>query len=370
MVYLKDHEAYWAREGALLCTFGYGGAGMPAATTIVHQPFNPCKKMPVPIIRIGHEEIVLSDARVPGIIADTKIEPQEIDFNDMYYKDPFLGLCLFSNKTMTGVATWGAGNTGTIEANFTVETYWDSIMYQVKVFDAAAGASHLEYTFHGGEINQYQLVAEESKLLMENVKVKFMDMVFNSRAFTTDANFDDGSTRPNAAWDDDAPYHSKDVSYEWGGSAPVGIQVKKGTLTIKTPRPQEHLQNSQKAQINYLGSPLEYEVVLEGLLSTNAQVTEVILAYASKTKQTFEFIINDAGGAEERKWQSTQVYLSDYEFDGDGIPEAGNPVKCKLTFKNGVADAGTLSVISYSGKWTGHVDPYHATVRRVNVVGR
>lgn len=370
MVFLKDHVAFWAREGATTCTFGYAAAGMPASTTIVHQPFNACKKMPVPIIRVGHEEHVLSDARVPQIIADTKIEPQEIDFNDMFFNDPFLMLCLLPNKTMTGAATWGAGNTGTITGDFTVETYWDSIMYQVKVYDAAVGASHLEYTFHGGEITQYQLAAEEGKLLRENVKVKFMDMVSNSRAFTTDANFDDGGTRPNAAWDDDGPFHSKDVSYEWNGSAPAGIQVKKGTLTIKTPRPQEHLQNSQKVQIHYLGSPLEFEVVLEGLLSTNAQVTEVLLAYASKTKQTFEFIYNDAGGAEERKFQCTQVYLKNYEFEGDGIPEAGNPVKCKLTFKNGVSNAGVKGAISYSGKWTGHVDPYHATIRRVNVAAR
>ncbi len=370
MVYIKDHVAFWAREGALLPTFGYGAAGMPAASTIVHQPFNPSKKMPVPIISVGHEEHVLSDARVPGIIADTKIEPVEIDFNDMFFKDPYLMFCLFPNKTMTGAITWGASNTGTLIGNFTVETYSDSIMYQVKVADASGGGSHLEYTFHGGEITQYKLVAEESKLLMESVKIKFMDMVSNSRAFTTDGDFDDGSTRPNAAWDDDGPYHSKNVSYEWGGSAPVGIQVRKGTLTIITPKPQEHIQNSQKAQINYLGSPLGFEVLLEGFLSTNVQVAEVIKAYANKTKQTFEYIYNDAGGAEERKWQCTQVYLKKYEFDGDGIPEAGKPVKCKLTFGLGVANAGTKAAISYSGKWLSHVDPYHATIRRINVAAR
>lgn len=370
MVYLKDHIGFWAREGATTTTWGYAAAGMPISTTAVHQPFNPSKSLPVPIIKVGHEEIVLSDDRVPAIIHDTLIDPVEVDFKDMYFKDPFLLLCLFPNKTLTAANTWGEGNTGTITADFTAETYKDSIMYQVKLADSSGSASHMEYTFHGGEITEYKLASEKGKLLMESVKVKFMDMVGNSRAFTSDPDFDDGSTRPNANWDEDAPFLSKNVSYKWGGSAPAGIQIEKGTTTIKVPREQETLQNSEKAQVNWMGSPLSFEAELEGFVSTNAQMTEIRNGYASKTKQTFETIYHNAGGAEERKLQCTQLYLKGFEFDGEGIPESGKPVKCKLIFGMGVADAGTKAAISYSGKWTSHVDPYHATIRRINVASR
>lgn len=368
MVYTKKHVVFFAREGALLPTWGYGAAGMPASSVIVHQPLNPSKSFSITLITLEHEEIVLSDDNVPAIVFDTKVVIKEMELKNMYYKDPFLMLCFFNNKTIS--ASWGDGNTGTLIGNFSADTYKDSIMIQVTLVDSSGGASNFAYTFHGGEITQYQVVAEEGKLLMENVKVKLMDMVSNVQAFTSDLDFDDGSTRPNANWDEDAPFLSKNVSYEWGGVAPVGIAVVKGTMTFSIPREQEHTQGSQKASQHWDGIPLKCEAILDGFLTTNAQIAEVIKAYASKTKQTFEMIYNDAGGTEERKWQSTQMYLKNYEFDGDAIPEGGKPVKCKLTFTNGVADAGTKSIPSYSGKFTDHVDPYHATIRRINTAGR
>ncbi len=369
MVYTKLRIACWAREGGVLPTWGNAAAGMPVTTTAKHQPFNPSKSLKMPLIKLGEEVLISSDDLMPLIIADTLKEPVEIEFPEMIFKDPFLLFCALTNKTETGAATWGDGNTGTIYGDFSVETYIDSIMVQYRIYDSSGGTNHLDYTALGGEITKYVWVAEKGKLLREKVSVKFMNLVANTQAFTSDLDFDDGAVRPNAAWDEDAPFHSKNVSYEWGTSAVGSIAIEKGTMTLTTGKAQEHTQESQVASTHYRDSQnIVFE--LDGFISDKDQFEEILKAYASKTKQTFEMIYNDAGSIEERKVQATQVYLEKFDFEGDAIPESGKPVKCKLIFKAGVADAGTRSVISFSGKWTSHVDPYHATSRRINVVGR
>ena len=369
MVYKLLHVGFWAREGATTVTIGNSGSGMPSSTTVNHQAFNYSKSLPVPRIELGEERMDSSDSLDPLVISDTIKESVELEFSDMIYRDPFLLLTLFNEKAVSSQSNWNSGQVGTITADFSTNDHYDSIMYQVRQFDASGSADHIDWTFLGGQLTKYQWVAERGKLMRESFTIKFMNSVSNTRAFITDSNFDDGKTRPNAVWDQDGPFLSNGVTYEKGGSAISGFTITKGTLTISTPKAQEADQSSQIATVFWDEGPREFTVELEGWLTSEAQITEAQLSYANKTKSTFEMIYNDAGGSEERKIQATQVYLFKVDYDGDGIPEAGKPVKAKLTFKAGVSNTGTRTVISFSGKWAGddHTDPYAATPRRINV---
>ena len=370
MVYKLLHYGFWAREGATTVTIGNSGTGMPSSTTVNHQAFNPSKSLPVPVMPLGEERLDSSDSLDPLIISDTKIEPVEVEFAEHVFKDPFMLLTLFPEKTVTSQSDWNTGQTGTIAADFSTLDHVDSIMYQVRQFDSAGSPDHIDLTFLGGQMTQYKWIANKETLLRESYTIKFMNRVVNTRAFISNTDFDDGKTRPNANWDEDAPFLTSGVTYEWGGSAVAATTIEKGTLTINTPKEQQGDQSSQIATTFWDVGPREFMVVLEGWITAETQLTEFKKAYASKTKQTFEMIYNNAGGAEERKLQATEVYVAGFEYEGEGIPEAGNPVKVKLTFKAGVANDGTRTVISYSGKFTGHVDPYATTPRRINVDAR
>ena len=83
--------------------------------------------------------------------------------------------------------------------------------------------------------------------------------------------------------------------------------------------------------------------------------------YTSRFFWTLEYIYNNAGGAEERKFQFTNAYIN--EFEVDGIPEAGKAVKVNITIKGGVG-----SMLTYAGALHGldHADPY----TRINVATR
>jgi len=348
---------YWGIEFSV--GWGYGGAGFPITATVAHQGFNPTKSLPYPNdLRYSEERIFLYNSiDAPGIIFSMNMETMELDL-EMFFKDPFLMLTMFNNKTITAGATWGDGNTGTIVGDFTVDTYKDSIMYQLHIDNPGASGEDEDKTFLGGEITKYMVSYEVGKLLMENVTIKFMNAVNGAQPFTTDADFDDGLF---ADWDDDAPYHATSCRVEWGGSAIVGIEIENAKLEIPLIKEQKHLAKSRNASINW-DSLREATCTVEGYLSTKAQVTQVQKLHAAKTKQTLEFIYFNPGGAEERKWQFTYGYISDVQIDG--IPEAGNPVKTKFVISQGVGSA-----LSYSGKWLSHVDPY-TTPKRIYTVDR
>lgn len=348
---------FWALEFST--GWGFGGVGMPVTGTAVHQPFNPAKSLPYPNdLHFSEEKIFLyNNIDSPGIIYSMNLETMELTM-EMFFKDPQLMLTLFNNKTITGAATWGDSNTGTITGDFTVVTYKSSIMYQLHIDNAGAPGEDIDKTFLGGEITKYKVSYQVGKLLKENLTIKFMNSVDGARAFSADADFDDGAY---SDWDDDAPFHAINCSVEWGGSAIAGIAMETASYEMNLKKEQKHLANSRVAGLNYEGMR-EVSCIVEGYLTTEDQIDQINALHSAKTKQTLEFIYNDAGGAEERKWQFTNGFISAVKIDG--IPEAGKPVKVKLTISQGVG-----SVASYSGKWLSHVDPYTSPLR-IQVVSR
>ena len=345
---------FWAREN----TWGNGAVKMPAYTVAVHQPFNPNRSLPFPNdLKYGEDRIFLYNSiSAPGIIYSLNLETNELEIEG-YYKDPFLMLCMFTNKTVTDAASWTT--TGTIVGNFSVATYKDSLMYQFHGDNPGDDNEDIDKTFLGGEITKYKVSYETGKLLTENVTIKFMNRVDGSQDYYDNSDFDDGAF---ANWDDGAPFHSTECSIEWGGSAILGIAIEKATLESNTPKEQKHIASSRVAAIPWEGKR-ETTCTVEGYLTSEDQIEQIEKLYADKTKQTLEFIYNDANGTEERKWQFTLGYISDHQIDG--IPEAGNPVKVKM-----VISQGEGSAFSYSGKFTDHVDPYKAAPRRINCVDR
>ncbi len=343
---------YWALEFGV--GWGYGGNGMPITATAVHQAFNPSRSLPYPNdLKYTEDRIfVYNSISAPGIVYSMNLETMELDI-ETYFKDLFLMITMFPLKTVSAAAAWGAGNTGTIAGNFTANTYKDSIMYQFHGDNPGDNLQDIDRTFLGGEITKYKISYETGKLLMENLTIKFMNFVDQTRAFTSDSDFDDGAY---ADWDDGAPFHATNCSVEWGGTAILGIAIEKASLESVLKKEQKHVAKDRVAGINWDGLR-ETVCVVEGYLTEKTQLLQIEKLHANKTKQTLEFIYNDAGGTEERKWQFTFGYISDHQIEV-GIPSEGNPVKVKITISQGVGSAFT-----YAGIFMDHVDPYTSPKR-------
>jgi hypothetical protein len=351
---------YWARES----TWGNTAVGMPVTATAVHQGFNAMKSYPWPKdLKYEEEEVYLSNSiDAPGIIYTKLLKTAELKF-EAFFRDPFLMLTMFNVKTISAAAQWNSPNYGAIAANFSggVSTYKDSIMYQLHIDDyTGSPVSDIDRTFLGGKIVNYKIRNEAGLLLKEIFTVKFMNYKDQVRAFTSVANFDDGAF---GDWDQDGPFHSTAVTVEWNGLAVVGIKSWMEELEIAFKEDSKHFSNSRVAALNWDGKR-EYYCRLEGILTTKAQLEQLESLHSAKTKQTLEYIYNDAAGNEERKWQFTNAFIKEFEIEG--IPEAGNPAKCNITLKGGVG-----SKLTYAGAWHGldHLDPY-TSPKRVNTANR
>ena len=361
MVYLSPNSyGYWARES----TWGNANTAMPITATAIHQPFNAMKSYPYPKdLKYEEEEVYLSDSiNAPGIIYTKIIKTAELKF-EAFFRDPFLMLTIFNIKTVSAAAQWASPNFGAIAGNFSggAATYKDSIMYQIHIDDyTGSPISDIDRTFLGGKIINYKLRNEAGLLLKEIFTIKFMNYKDQVRAYSAVAAFDDGQW---ADWDQDGPFHSTAVTVEWGGSAVVGIDSWMEELELDLKEPMQHYSNARYAGGNW-DDRRQYFCRLEGILTTKAQLEQLEKLYAAKTKQTLEYIYNDAAGNEERKWQFTNAYVK--EFEVDGVPEAGQAVKVNITLKGGVG-----SMLTYAGAFHGldHTDPY-TTPKRINTADR
>ncbi len=361
MVYLSPNSyGYWARES----TWGNAATAMPITATAVHQPFNPMKSYPWPKdLKYEEEEVYLSNSiDAPGIVYSTIIKTAELKFEG-FFRDPFLMLTMFNIKTVSAAAQWNSPNFGAIAGNFSggASTYKDSIMYQLHLDDyTGSPVSDIDRTFLGGKIINYKVRNEAGKLLKEILTIKFMNWKDQVRAFSSVAAFDDGQW---ADWDQDGPFHSTAVTVEWGGSAVVGIETWMEELEVDLKEEMKHYSQKYYADENW-DDQRQYFCRLEGILTTKAQLSQLESLYSAKTKQTLEYIYNNAGGSEERKWSFTNAYIK--EFEVDGVPEAGKAVNVKITIKGGVG-----SMLTYAGAFHGldHTDPY-TTPKRINSVGR
>jgi len=361
MVYLSPNAyGYWARESA----WGNANVAMPVTGTAIHQPFNAMKSYPWPKdLKYEEEEVYLSNSiDAPGIIYSTVIKTAELTF-ETFFRDVFLALTMFNIKTVSAAAQWASPNFGAIAGNFSggADTYKDSIMYQLHLDDyTGSPVNDIDRTFLGGKIINYKLRNEAGKLLKEILTIKFMNWKDQVRAFSSVAAFDDGHW---GDWDQDGPFHSTAVTVEWGGAAVVGIESYMEELEIDLKEGMQHLSNARYAGMNWDDVRASY-CRLEGFLTTKAQLSQLESLYSAKTKQTLEYIYNNAGGSEERKFQFTNAYIK--EFEVDGTPEPGKAVKVKITLKGGVG-----SMLTYAGAFHGldHTDPY-TTPKRINTVDR
>lgn len=351
---------YWARES----TWGNAAVGMPVTGTAVHQGFNAMKSFPWPKdLKYEEEEVYLcNDIDAPGIVYSTIIKTAELKF-EAFFRDPFLALTMFNVKTISAAAQWASPNYGAIAANFSggVATYKDSIMYQLHIDDyTGSPVQDIDRTFLGGKITNYKLRNEAGKLLKELLTIKFMNWKDQVRAFSSVTTFDDGLF---GDWDQDGPFHSTEVTVEWGGAAVVGIDSWMEELEVVFKEEMKHYSNARYAGENWDGKR-EYFCRLEGILKTKAQLTQLESLHSAKTKQTLEYIYNNAGGSEERKFQFTNAYVKEFEIDG--IPEAGKAAQVKITLKGGVG-----SKLTYAGAFHGldHTDPY-TTPKRIKTADR
>lgn len=149
-------------------------------------------------------------------------------------------------------------------------------------------------------------------------------------------------------WDDEytskSSVLSKDVTITWGGSAISGHEWKKFTLELAIPKNLIFVGKQLKALDFYDGVREPYKLTLEGIVTGDDNIAEVLAAISSKTKATVKL---QYGTTNIGYIQFTNGYLSTKEPIG-AIPEAGNPFEATLILTGGADSELTFN-------WTGNV---------------
>ena len=320
-------------------------SGNPAADT--HQAFNPMISFEGAVVRPIQASKTTCDKEYPNIIYDEKIEQEPITIST-YYRDPFLLLAMFGYKGVT--TTWtGTGDviTGTFASKANRD---DDIWIQVHLHDQDEGsANDNEILYDGGTITAYRWIIENGQPLIEEVDILFAECTENSQAVDIDNGFDDGAfdragidggwSLWDGAYTASTCAHSSDVTITKGGSAIVGIDIEKATLEITAPKQRYWVQSSLTANADFDGLREPYKCTVEGYLTSNASVSELLALIGAKTQDTLKIQYGTT-----KYLEFTNSYIQNIE-PPIGLPEAGEGAKVTYTIVGG-AD----SVLTYS--WT------------------
>ncbi len=161
----KGSSSYMGIEGTAL-------AGDPKSDQNI--PFNPMRSF-IPAEPKYSEEIEhVFNSLVPYCIYSGELVPIDVSYETLY-KDPFLMLTFFTEKTLAG--TWSSG-VGTINASFTAETELDTMffqMHQQQQNASVAAPKHIDRLYKGVLPMQYSWIFEKRKLMKEAFTIKALD---------------------------------------------------------------------------------------------------------------------------------------------------------------------------------------------------
>lgn len=336
---------YWGVEGT-------EGAGDPSSDQNI--PFNPqADQSPQKPKYVDTVEYVYSSL-VPHTIYTGELAPGEGPFNGSF-RDPFLLLTFFTNKTVGGV--WGIG-TGTITADMTATTDRDTIFYQYRIADQSASANHIDKLLKHGLPMKYSWKVEPAKLLAEIAEFKFLDFATNTRAPVIANTFHDqafGSAVGGwAAWDNTGLNGTgkrsvTEMVLHWGAAVLTGLNIQTMEMSFEVGQDTVQLYNSRGQSTPYY-TVRNFQLSLTGLVADLTLIAEYEKIFSDRTKADL-ILYYDKTLNYEKYLKFTQAYISP-ESDIVSIPESGKPAEVTLVIKGG---EGTTP--SFSGKYKDLVDP-------------
>lgn len=340
----KGKYAYIGVEGTV-------GAGDPSSDQNI--PLNPMREMSAP--KPKNVDVVerTFDSLVPKIIFTGEKAPGEGPL-PMSFRDPWVLLMFFTNKTVGGV--WGTG-TGTITADFTVLTDQDTVWLQYQLEDQAA-SNDINKLLKNGRPMKYSWVVEPGKLLEEIPEFKFLDFATNIQAPSISNDFHDQSFGSGVGgwgdWDDSGlngtgKRSPTNMVLHWGGAVLTALKITSmrleftvGTETIQTTDSLGHT-------VAYL-AVRDFQLTLGGVINDLTAITEYEKVYSDRTKQTL-ILYYDKTVGEEKYLQFTNAYISP-ESEIASIPESGKVAETTLIIKG-----GEVTAASFSGKFVDRPDP-------------
>lgn len=131
------------------------------------------------------------------------------------------------------------------------------------------------------------------------------------------------------------------VTATFAGSAPDGIDIMGGTLTLKFPKQMQHIASAQDVDHFFEEVRGPWECSLRGILSGNNPITEIIATLANKTEGTLKVAYN--AGADKYLQFTNAVLMEPNEVE---IAAAGKNQEIDLKYVGTASSALTFS-------WTG-----------------
>lgn len=341
----ESSYTYWGIEGTV-------GAGDPSSDQNI--PFNPLPTLSPPQPKYVDVEERTFDSLVPKFVYTGELAPGEGPI-EASFRDPFLLLAFFTNKTIGGV--WGVG-TGTITADFTSNADVDTIFIQSHTADQLAAANHVNKLLKHGLPMKYSWVVEVGKLLKEIAEFKFLDFASNTQAPAINNNFHDQSFGSGIGgwgnWDDSGlggtgKRSVTNMVLHWGAAVLTALKITSMELSFEVGSETIQTTDSLGHTVTYR-AVRNFQLSLTGIMNDLTGLAQLELIYASRTKQTLQ-LYYDHTTSEEKYLQFTNAYISP-ESDIPPIPEAGKSSEITLIIKGGEDTAA-----SFSGKYVDRPDP-------------
>jgi len=340
----KGKYAYWGIEGTV-------GSGEPGSDQNI--PLNPMASMAAPKPKYVDVVERTFDQLEPKIIYTGELAPGEGPL-PMSFRDPFMLLAFFTNKTIGG--SWGTG-TGTITADFTSTADQDTIWLQYQLEDLVASAD-INKLLKNGRPMKYSWIVETGKLLQEIPEFKFLNFATNIEAPTIANTFHDQSFGSAVGgwgdWDDSGcngtgKRSPANMVIHWGAAVLTALKIT--TMTLEFTVGTETIQTIDALghSVAYL-SVRDFQLTLNGILTDLTAITEFEKLYCNRTTATLQ-VYYDHTTNEEKYLQFTNAYISP-ESEIASIPESGKVAETTLIIKGGEDCAA-----SFSGKFVDLPDP-------------
>jgi len=340
-----ESYGYWGVEGT-------EGAGDPSSDQNI--PFNPQADQSPPKPKYNEVIEYVYSSLVPHTIYSGELVPGESPFNGSF-RDPFLLLTFFTNKTVGG--SWGTG-TGTITADMTALTDRDTIFYQYRIADQSAAANHIDKLLKHGLPMKYTWKIEPGKLLAEIAEFKFLDFATNTQAPSISNDFHGQEWGSGvggwAAWDNTGLNGTgkrsvTDMVLHWGGVVLTGLSIQTMEMSFEVGQDTIQLYNSLGQSVPHY-TTRNFQLTLTGLVKDLTLIAEYEKIFSDRTKQDL-ILYQDFTTSYEKYLKFTQAYVSG-ESDIVSIPESGKPAEVTLVIKGGEA-----TTPSFSGKYKDLADP-------------
>lgn len=347
-------EYYWARESA----FGNGGSGMPATATATHQTFNPAEgDINIPIPYYEQEQHYTTESNDPNAnyTHDSKYTPGEGTHpngeGEIWHDPMFMLATVFPNKTVSGTWAGGAATYGKIVANFSALTYEDTVMIQYLTKDLAGNTIESKSVL-GVKATHFRIGFKKGGLLRAWYDLISAQSLDNTRAFTTNASYDDGrwadwalstyylATACKIYWDDSFAAELSDIKIE---EAYFDIDIPQDYLTESSTLVPFARNNKQRM----------FTAEITGIVIGNTEIAEYRAAYTSKTKKNLR-LQWDTTASEEKFIDIDDAFIE--KMTETPLKNAGEAWRVTLTFKGHSCD--------FEGNYENLPDPTTGT--RVN----